>query len=52
MTAGPATSRRSFEIDLPRPREVEEVRFDPRFIRIYEQIWEALRARSTRPTPA
>ena len=32
-----------FAIDLPRPRVVQEIRFDPRFTRLYEQIWEALR---------
>src|SRR6476620_10310039 len=44
LTAGPATVKEEFEIDLPRPRVVQEIRFDPRFTRLYEQIWEALRA--------
>ena len=44
LTAGPGTVKAEFEIDLPRPRVVQEIRFDPRFVRLYEQIWEALRA--------
>ncbi len=45
MTAGPGgTVKAEFPIDLPRPRVVQEIRFDPRFVRLYEQIWEALRA--------
>jgi len=28
---------------LPRPRNVAEVRFDPRFTQLYERIWEDLR---------
>jgi NitT/TauT family transport system ATP-binding protein len=44
LTAGPGTVKAEFEIDLPRPRVVQEIRFDPRFTRLYEQIWEALRA--------
>ncbi len=55
LTAGPGTVKAEFEIDLPRPRVVQEIRFDERFTRLYEQIWEALRteveeayARSTR----
>jgi NitT/TauT family transport system ATP-binding protein len=44
LTAGPATVKAEFRIDLPRPRVVQEIRFDPRFVALYEQIWEALRA--------
>ena len=33
ITAGPATVKAEFEIDLPRPRVVQEIRFDPRFTR-------------------
>ncbi|MER5792344.1 ABC transporter ATP-binding protein [Streptomyces sp. NPDC001980] len=42
MTAGPATVKQVFEIDLPRPRKVESVRLEPRFIEIYREIWESL----------
>jgi NitT/TauT family transport system ATP-binding protein len=44
FTAAPATLKRSYQIGLPRPRNVTEIRFDPRFARIYEQIWEDLRS--------
>ncbi|MFC7596454.1 ABC transporter ATP-binding protein [Terrabacter sp. GCM10028922] len=44
ITAGPGTVKAEFEIDLPRPRVVQEIRFDAHFTRLYEQIWEALRA--------
>lgn len=44
MTAGPATVKAVFDIDLPRPRgEVQEIRFQPRFLDLYQQIWESLR---------
>ena len=56
MTAGPGTVKAEFQIDLPRPRVVQEIRFDPRFVATYERIWEALRdeveqayARTTAP---
>ena len=42
MTAGPATVKRVYDIDLPRPRKVEEVRLQPRFVEIYREIWESL----------
>src|SRR6267378_3660574 len=38
FTAAPATLKRDYPIDLPRPRNVTEIRFDPRFARIYAQI--------------
>jgi NitT/TauT family transport system ATP-binding protein len=45
LTAGPAaTVKARFAIDLPRPRVVQEIRFEPRFVDLYQQIWEALRA--------
>ncbi len=44
FTAAPATLKRSYEIDLPRPRSVTEIRFEPRFTRLYQQIWEDLRS--------
>ena len=43
MTAGPGTVKQVYDIDLPRPRPVPEIRFDPRFIEIYEEIWNTLR---------
>ncbi|MDT4935010.1 MAG: sulfonate transport system ATP-binding protein [Pseudonocardiales bacterium] len=45
MTAGPAgTVKATFPIDLPRPRVVQEIRFEPHFVDLYHQIWEALRS--------
>ncbi|MEV4560977.1 ABC transporter ATP-binding protein [Kitasatospora sp. NPDC049285] len=43
LTVGPATVKDVFTIDLPRPRKVQEIRFHPRFIELYEQIWASLR---------
>jgi NitT/TauT family transport system ATP-binding protein len=43
LTAGPATVKGIYTIDLPRPRKVAEIRFEPRFVQLYQQIWEALR---------
>jgi NitT/TauT family transport system ATP-binding protein len=43
LTAGPGTIKGTFEVDLPRPRNVAEIRFQPRFAQIYEAIWNQLR---------
>jgi len=43
LTAGPATIKGIYSVDLPRPRNVAEVRFDPRFADIYQEIWADLR---------
>ncbi|MDE2007168.1 MAG: ABC transporter ATP-binding protein [Rhodospirillales bacterium] len=44
MTVGPGTVKATFDIDLPRPRgAVQDIRFEPRFLELYQQIWEALR---------
>ena len=43
MTAAPGTVKQVYDIDLPRPRQVPEIRFDPRFIELYEEIWNTLR---------
>jgi NitT/TauT family transport system ATP-binding protein len=45
LTAGPGgTVKATFDIDLPRPRVVQEIRFEPHFVDLYHQIWEALRS--------
>ena len=45
MTAGPGGSvKASFDINLPRPRVVQEIRFEQRFVDLYQRIWEALRS--------
>jgi NitT/TauT family transport system ATP-binding protein len=44
LTAGPAaTVKGIYEIDLPRPRNVSEVRFEPRYVELYREIWQDLR---------
>src|SRR5437588_4356890 len=43
MTAGPGTLKGAYTIDLPRPRNVSEIRFNPRFVQLYQAIWEDLR---------
>ena len=43
LTAGPGTVKGTYQVDLSRPRNVAEIRFDPRFVRIYEEIWNDLR---------
>jgi NitT/TauT family transport system ATP-binding protein len=43
LTAGPATVKGVYTIDLPRPRHVAEIRFEPRFVQLYQEIWEDLR---------
>jgi NitT/TauT family transport system ATP-binding protein len=43
LTAGPGTVKGSYQVDLPRPRKVAEIRFEPRFAQIYEAIWNQLR---------
>lgn len=44
ISAGPGTVKGIYSIDLPRPRHVAEIRFEPRFIELYQQIWEDLRS--------
>ncbi len=43
LTAGPATVKGIYTIDLPRPRNVAEIRFEPRFVHLYQEIWSDLR---------
>jgi len=43
ITAGPGTVKSTYNVDLPRPRNVAEIRFQPRFVEIYEEIWKDLR---------
>jgi NitT/TauT family transport system ATP-binding protein len=43
MTAGPGTLKGEYRVDLPRPRSVAEIRFEPRFVQLYEEIWADLR---------
>ncbi len=44
LSAGPASHPiGEFVIDLPRPRDVAEVRVTPRFIELHQAIWDVLR---------
>ena len=43
ITAGPGTVKSTYRVDLPRPRNVAEIRFQPRFVELYEEIWKDLR---------
>ena len=43
MTAGPARVKATYDVDLPRPRNVQEVRFDRRFVDLYAAMWNDLR---------
>src|SRR5437588_657257 len=42
ITAGPGTVKGTYRVDLPRPRNIAEVRFQPRFVELYEEIWNQL----------
>jgi NitT/TauT family transport system ATP-binding protein len=43
LTAGPATVKKVHTIDLPRPRVMSEIRYQPQFVEIARRIWEDLR---------
>lgn len=43
FTSGPGTVKSSYKVDLPRPRNLSEIRFDPRFAEIHREIWHDLR---------
>ena len=43
LTARPATLKKVYEIDLPRPRVTSEIRYAPHFVELSRQIWHDLR---------
>ena len=43
LTAGPARIKGIYDVDLPRPRDVVEIRLNPDFTALYRQIWGDLR---------
>ncbi|HEY4202767.1 MAG TPA: ABC transporter ATP-binding protein [Devosiaceae bacterium] len=43
MTARPARVKSEYVIDIARPRNISEVRFDPKFEELYKNIWDDLR---------
>jgi NitT/TauT family transport system ATP-binding protein len=59
LTAGPGRVKATFRVELPRPRNAQEIRFTDEFLSLYHEIWEALRtevetayARTTAQVPA
>ncbi len=48
LTANPGSVKQQFHVDLPRPRNVDEVRLQENFRLIHSEIWEALRSEVTR----
>src|SRR2546428_717482 len=43
MTAGPGTIKARYPVELPRPRNVTEIRFAREFVALYERAWADLR---------
>ncbi|TIU66314.1 MAG: ABC transporter ATP-binding protein, partial [Mesorhizobium sp.] len=43
LTAGPGTVKSVYRIDLPRPRVMADIRYDPKFVEIAKVIWNDLR---------
>jgi NitT/TauT family transport system ATP-binding protein len=43
LTARPATLKHVYPVDLPRPRAIDEVRYQPQFIELSRRIWADLR---------
>jgi NitT/TauT family transport system ATP-binding protein len=44
LSAGPESHPiGEFAIDLPRPRDVAEIRLTPRFVQLHTQIWHAMK---------
>ncbi|WAL66563.1 ABC transporter ATP-binding protein [Amycolatopsis cynarae] len=43
LTSSPATVKDVFDVGLPRPRKVEELRLTEEFLAIYREVWESLR---------
>jgi NitT/TauT family transport system ATP-binding protein len=48
LTAGPATVKSVYPIDIPRPRVASEIRYEQHFIDISRTIWNDLRDEVTR----
>jgi NitT/TauT family transport system ATP-binding protein len=44
LSAGPATRPiGDFKVDLPRPRDVQEIRMTPAFLALHREIWSAMK---------
>jgi NitT/TauT family transport system ATP-binding protein len=45
LSAGPATRPiGEFTVDLPRPRDVSEIRLSPHFLELHDRIWHSMKA--------
>ena len=45
LSAGPETRPiGEYRIDLPRPRDVAEIRLTPRYLELHTEIWHAMKA--------
>jgi sulfonate transport system ATP-binding protein len=44
LSAGPARIKGVYDVDLPRPRDVSEIRLIPEFNTLYKRIWADLRS--------
>ena len=42
MAARPGRAVKTYDIDLPRPRRVMDVKFSPRFVELEQTIWQDL----------
>ncbi|MBI4580654.1 MAG: ABC transporter ATP-binding protein [Planctomycetes bacterium] len=42
MTASPGRIKNNYQVDLPRPRHVANIRFDPAFVSLYRRMWDDL----------
>jgi sulfonate transport system ATP-binding protein len=52
LTAGPGTVKSVHVIDIARPREAAEIRYEPHFIELSKRIWGELREESLLPRRA
>ena len=43
LTAGPATVKAVYDVNLPRPRVTAEIRYEPAFVELSRRIWDDLR---------
>ena len=44
LSARPATVKQIYDIELPRPRVMSEIRYEDKFISYAREIWDDLRA--------
>ena len=49
LTRRPGRIQADITIDLPRPRDPERIRFDSHYLKLSEQVWQALKAGEAAP---